>query len=185
MNGKIMAEAKPAFNFCPGCGAQNPASNKFCSRCGTSLQRKIVRREDGEKCEVCGHLNPAGSKFCIQCSSSLSRDIVVRDEGEIAVIKVNSAKIDFENHKDLLPVFNKVMKKMIVLDLENVEWMDSTGIGALVTLTYKSSRTNQEIKLINIQSKVMDAIRALQVDNVLDIHETMNEARVSWGLPLI
>jgi anti-anti-sigma factor len=179
-----MAKVDFSFNFCKNCGVQNPVANKFCSRCGTLIQRKPAWQEEGVKCAACGYVNPRDAKFCIQCSSAISQEIIVIDQGDVTVVKVKIKKIDSENRKSLVPVFNRIAKKKIVIDLEGVECMDSTGIGTLVTQTYKSSRTNQETKIINVSPMVMEQIRALQVDNVLDIYETMDEARASWGLPL-
>jgi len=178
-----MAKTDFNFNFCKNCGAQNPVANKFCSRCGTPIQRQLAWQEKGMKCAACGYVNPQDAKFCIQCSSAMSQEIIVIDQGDVTVVKVKVKKIDSENRKSLVPVFNRIAKKKIIVDLEGVECIDSTGIGTLVTQTYKSSRTNQETKLINVSLSVMGQIQALQVDNVLDIYETMDEARASWGLP--
>jgi len=180
-----MAKVDSNFNLCISCGMKNPAANKFCSRCGTPMQKTAVPQEEGVKCASCGYLNPRDEKFCIQCSSAITQEIIVTDEGDIAVVKVKMKKIDFENHKNLVPILNKITKNKIVLDLADVEYIDSTGIGTLVTQAYRSTRTNQETKIINLHPRVMEAIRALQVDNVLDICATMTEARVSWGLPLV
>jgi membrane protease subunit (stomatin/prohibitin family) len=47
---------------CPKCGAINPATNKFCSECGTKL-------EVGRKCPKCEATVPPGSKFCPECGA--------------------------------------------------------------------------------------------------------------------
>ena len=47
---------------CPNCGAENPAENRFCGDCGSSL---------AVTCDKCGAENPHGKKFCGQCGTAL------------------------------------------------------------------------------------------------------------------
>jgi hypothetical protein len=49
--------------LCSGCGAENPAGQKFCNRCGASLNRH---------CPKSRFDNPPDSKFCGQCGASLA-----------------------------------------------------------------------------------------------------------------
>ena len=60
------AEA-PTSIPCPGCGKSLPANAKFCSDCGT----KIERLADNEMiCPACGEKTSKG-KFCCQCGAPL------------------------------------------------------------------------------------------------------------------
>ncbi|MDD1743734.1 MAG: SPFH domain-containing protein, partial [Methanomassiliicoccales archaeon] len=52
--------------LCPKCGAQNPASNKFCAECGAKLMPNMV------PCPKCGEKVPEGTKFCPNCGTSMS-----------------------------------------------------------------------------------------------------------------
>jgi class 3 adenylate cyclase/tetratricopeptide (TPR) repeat protein len=49
--------------ICPGCGHDNPASQKFCGECGARLA--LV-------CAACGASNPPGQKFCGECGNALA-----------------------------------------------------------------------------------------------------------------
>lgn len=50
---------------CPGCGAENPMSSKFCSSCGKPMVVKKIT------CPGCGAQVDEGSKFCNECGTSL------------------------------------------------------------------------------------------------------------------
>lgn len=52
--------------LCPKCGAQNPASNKFCAECGAKLMPNMI------PCPKCGEKVPEGTKFCPNCGSSMA-----------------------------------------------------------------------------------------------------------------
>src|SRR3989440_10214132 len=55
--------------ICPGCGHDNPASQKFCGECGARLALA---------CASCGASNPPGQKFCGECGTGLVPGAVAR-----------------------------------------------------------------------------------------------------------
>lgn len=52
---------------CPRCGAQNPATSKFCAECGSPLNVAGT-----SKCPSCGSDVLPGSKFCPSCGAKIS-----------------------------------------------------------------------------------------------------------------
>ncbi len=48
---------------CPSCQAENPATNRFCSQCGTAL---------AARCPQCGAEVASGSRFCGQCGARVA-----------------------------------------------------------------------------------------------------------------
>jgi predicted ATPase/class 3 adenylate cyclase len=48
---------------CSHCGAENPASQKFCGECGTAL---------AALCPSCGATNTPGQRFCGECGTALA-----------------------------------------------------------------------------------------------------------------
>ncbi len=61
----VPAQAQPAGEACPSCGAANPQGQKFCGSCGAPM-KKVV------KCPACGFDNPEGQKFCGSCGQKLA-----------------------------------------------------------------------------------------------------------------
>jgi class 3 adenylate cyclase/tetratricopeptide (TPR) repeat protein len=51
---------------CAKCGAENPASKRFCGDCGAELANRCAR---------CGAENPPEKKFCGDCGSALGKDV--------------------------------------------------------------------------------------------------------------
>ncbi len=176
------------YIFCDSCGAQNPTGKNFCTKCGGRMHHVApagTARTDISTCEKCGHPNAKTSRFCAACSAPLVSDFKVTDEYDYMLVEINLDHIDFENHKDLSTLAKKLSNQHLVFDLSEVKWIDSTGIGALITLVHRFSRENQELKFFGIDPKVMNAIKALQADNVLECFDSINEILVSWGLPPI
>src|SRR5436190_11011061 len=60
---------------CAACQTANPATNRFCSGCGASLEPpapepSVVGVE--RTCPSCATVNPPGQAFCGQCGTRLS-----------------------------------------------------------------------------------------------------------------
>ena len=53
---------------CSNCGAENPATQKFCGECGTPL---------AALCSACGATNRPGQRFCGECGTPLAANVPV------------------------------------------------------------------------------------------------------------
>ncbi len=176
------------YRFCSECGAQNPAKNKFCAKCGACSvkpQKKAASQEQSAQCPNCGNLNSTGARFCPACSAPLNPDYDVSNDGDYVHIRIHLKQIDFENSRELSTLTKKIDDPYVIVDMSEIEWMDSSGIGAIVTVVHRFTRNQQQVKFVGIQNKVMTSIKALRADNIIDYYETLNEALVSWGLPPI
>jgi len=57
-------------------------------------------------------------------------------------------------------------KKTVVLDLSNVTYMDSSGLGALVSVWVSAKRDGCEVKLIGLSQRVKELLRLTGLDKV-------------------
>lgn len=58
--------------------------------------------------------------------------------------------------------------KRIVLDLTNVSYVDSSGMGALVRLWVSTKRANCEFKVINLNERIKDLLRVANLSKMLE-----------------
>ncbi|HEX8926680.1 MAG TPA: STAS domain-containing protein, partial [Terriglobales bacterium] len=63
--------------------------------------------------------------------------------------------------------------KTIVLDLSDVNYMDSSGIGALVGLFVTSKRAGKRLRLINLKERIKELLR---ISNLLNVFEGYGES---------
>ncbi len=71
-------------------------------------------------------------------------------------------------------------KKRIVIDLGEVSFMDSTGLGELVA-AYTSARHQQaSLKLAQLTKKIKDLLAITQLAAVFESYETLDEAIASF-----
>jgi len=133
-------------------------------------------------CGNCGHVVPSTNNFCSRCGHPINHDFVTEEREGVFVIEAATKNIDYTNHGELTSIFNRIKRKRIIIDLSKVEFIDSTGIGTLVTLYYKTTRTKQQIIVVGVQTGPMNAMKALGVDNLIVFADTQEQAFAEWGI---
>jgi anti-sigma B factor antagonist len=61
--------------------------------------------------------------------------------------------------------------KCVVLDLTNVSYMDSSGLGAVAGLYFSAKRQNSRLKLINLNQRLKELFRVTNLASVFEGHE--------------
>ncbi len=64
--------------------------------------------------------------------------------------------------------------KRVVLDLADVNYIDSSGLGALVGLYVCAKKQNCELKLINLNHRVKELFRITKLASVFEGHEELS-----------
>ena len=63
--------------------------------------------------------------------------------------------------------------KRIVLDLTDVSYLDSSGLGALVALFLSAKRQNCELKLINLNQRLKELFSLTRLSSVFEGHQDL------------
>lgn len=58
--------------------------------------------------------------------------------------------------------------KRILLDLTQVEYLDSSGVGALVKLWIRTKRVNCEFKVIHLNERIKELLRLSNLSKILE-----------------
>lgn len=64
----------------------------------------------------------------------------------------------------------------VILDLNNIDYIDSLGIGAIIELFKKVKNSDGKIIMINVSNPVYRLIKMLNVEKFLEISHSLNEA---------
>ena len=80
---------------------------------------------------------------------------------------------------ELKPILSQEGNKMI-FDFKNIEFIDSSGIGCIISLVKTAKSNHSEIKLCNISSEVMDVLELLHLPMILDIEPDLASALTSF-----
>jgi anti-anti-sigma factor len=63
------------------------------------------------------------------------------------------------------PLFSQ--SKIVVLDLTNVNFMDSSGLGAIVSLYVSAKAANSQLKLINLNQRLKELFSITRLGSVM------------------
>jgi len=95
------------------------------------------------------------------------------------VILRPSGRVDVESSADLRQaILNQAKKKeqVIVVDLSDVEFMDSSGLSALVSGMKALQKTDGQIAISNARPQVRIALRLTMLDKIFPVYASPEEA---------
>jgi len=74
-------------------------------------------------------------------------------------------------------------KTKIIIDLKNVELMNSSGLGILIGAVTLLKNNNGGLRLIQVPDKIMALLKSTKLNTVFYICGTLEEAAASFGPP--
>jgi anti-sigma B factor antagonist len=103
--------------------------------------------------------------------------------GKVMVVVVREERLDAHNSDELKVEMNRLFEsstKDLLVDLKEVRFIDSSGLGVLVS-GYKNAATHQgSIKLCSLQTQVKSMFELTRLHRVFDIYQTIDEALESY-----
>ena len=107
-------------------------------------------------------------------------DISYKQENNIRIVKIGG-KLVASNSNDLKTFFQSSLEKTsnFVFDLSEMDFIDSTGLGALVSCLKKAMEASGDIYIANLATKprlVFEMTRAYKIFTVFDDVKTSMEA---------
>ncbi|MBI5267782.1 MAG: STAS domain-containing protein [candidate division Zixibacteria bacterium] len=82
---------------------------------------------------------------------------------------------------DKLHEYIEQNKKHVVIDLADVDWMNSTGLGILIA-GYTTLRNHQgELKLANVTDKIQSLLTITKLVSVFEAYDSVDEAVKSFS----
>src|SRR5690349_11104801 len=113
----------------------------------------------------------------------MSEPINPERSGDITVVAVPFDKLDLSTAGEfkewIAPLVSEERK--IVLDLEAVHFVDSSGLGALLTLLRDLTAAGGDLKLCGVERRVRIMFELVRMHRVLSIHDTREDAIAAWG----
>lgn len=94
---------------------------------------------------------------------------VVKLEGPIHAQSVGELRADFE-------VILRRAPRVLVLDLEYVADMDSSGVGTLIWILKRMRSQGGDVRILNLHGMVRRLFQLLHLDRTMKVCETLEEA---------
>ncbi len=110
-------------------------------------------------------------------------NIAVDREGDVTVVTVPVEELDAGNSgelkRELAPVLHEAQNA--VFDLSRVRFIDSSGLGAMLSCLRQLSGRGGDLKLCGLTQQVRATFELVRLDRIFDIHDRRAEAVRAFG----
>jgi len=110
-------------------------------------------------------------------------NIAERQVGDVTILDMDGKITIGEGSVALRTAIRRLLeegKKKILLNLAKVGYIDSSGIGELVSSYTAINKENGELKLLNLTQKLQDLLTITKLLTVFDVYESEEEALSSF-----
>jgi anti-sigma B factor antagonist len=111
-------------------------------------------------------------------------DLQLAKSGAVTVIRFPVRSLDASNAEDFKLAASALLvdNQKIVFDMALLGFVDSTGLGALVSCVRKARAAKGEIRLCSLQKPVRALFELVRMHRVFDIFNSVNEAVHSYAV---
>ncbi|MGI5173934.1 anti-sigma factor antagonist [Treponema sp. OMZ 840] len=105
-------------------------------------------------------------------------ELKIRKSAEIYIIDVNG-EMDLYNSYKLKELVMKMLEKKVqnfIINLEQVDYIDSSGIGALIYICSTIKKMNLKLSITNVHGSVKKVIELTKLMGYFPIANTVEEA---------
>ena len=111
--------------------------------------------------------------------NSQDNKFIIEKRGNYTYIKILDEKLDTflaPALKSELVILASDREKNLIMDLSNVKYCDSSGLSAILVANRLSKNSDGTFVLVGLQDAVRRLISISQLDSVLNIADTIEEA---------
>jgi anti-sigma B factor antagonist len=110
-------------------------------------------------------------------------NITQREAGDVTILDLSGKITIGEGSVQLREAVRQLLeggRKKILLNLGDVSYVDSSGIGELVSSYTTANKSEGQLKLLNLTKKIQDLLAITKLLTVFEIHETEDAALASF-----
>lgn len=106
-----------------------------------------------------------------------------REVGDVIITEVSGKITLGEGDVKLRDAVHELLNKKkdkIILDLGKVSYIDSAGIGELISAYTTAKRNGANLKLLNLTKKIQDVLQITQLLTIFEVYKSEDEALKSF-----
>jgi len=99
-------------------------------------------------------------------------------QDQVHVLKFRGT-LNAQNVEDVKPHIEQILGgdcRIALLDLENLEEIDSSGIGAIVSLLKRMRTQKRDVRIFRLRGTVKKLFELLRIDKSLEVYEDLGKA---------
>jgi len=105
------------------------------------------------------------------------------EENGVVIISLSGKIMGGPEATEMNEKFNQLIddnKLKIVIDLNNVEWMNSSGLGILIGAVSLFRNNNGQLRLINVSERIQNLLKITKLAGIFETSNTLEEAISSF-----
>jgi len=105
-------------------------------------------------------------------------ELSVENDNGIVIVTVKADRLDLNNANIFKRAMDPILANAsaVVMDLGPVRFIDSSGIGALLSCLRKMNETQKPLLLASLQRSVRSTMELVRMHRVFEIYESRQEA---------
>lgn len=110
-------------------------------------------------------------------------DYSVSEQDDIVIISLNGKIMGGPEATEINEKFNQLIdnkKLKIVIDLNNVEWMNSSGLGILIGAVSLFRNNNGQLRIINVSERIQNLLKITKLAGIFETSSSLEEAISSF-----
>ncbi len=110
-------------------------------------------------------------------------DITKRSNDDVVILDI-AGEIDLYNAPEIKDIINGLIEEQkfnVIINLEKVTYIDSSGIGALISSLSNLKKYQGGLKIINVYASVRKVFELTKLTSFFDIYNSEEEALDSFG----
>ena len=105
-------------------------------------------------------------------------------KNNVKILRLHEHRLDFHVAPSLkaeLLILEDEEPHSVLIDLSNIEFADSSGLGALLLGIRQAREKGGDFGILQPQKKVLNLIRIAQLNEVVNVYENEDEALAALG----
>ena len=106
-------------------------------------------------------------------------DFTITEKNGITILNLNGKIMGGPEATEINEKINQLIdsdNKRIVIDLVNVDWMNSSGLGILIGAVTVLKNSDGCLCLINVSDRIKNLLKITKLDTVFNIYDNFDEA---------
>jgi anti-sigma B factor antagonist len=105
------------------------------------------------------------------------------ENGRVAIIELRGTLVGDEytdQFREVVSDFIEQGNKCLVINLHKVNYLNSSGIGALIAAHASYAKNGGQVRLVGIQNNVQNLLVITKLIDVFEVHDTLDDATKSF-----
>ena len=110
--------------------------------------------------------------------------VKISESGQVTIVGISGKLMGgagADTFRNLIHQLIKSGKKRVLVDLANVKWVNSTGVGILITGYTTMRRNKGDLKLLNVSNKIQSILYVTKLNLIFECFDDEDEAIASFS----